>query len=219
MARTAASCASFQWRPGRASAIAASCASQHELVDRALLVGEAAIDRKRARDVGGVIAVLAARVDQQQVAVLQLRVVRVVVQDAGVGAAADDRVIGDARRACGGTRAAVPPSTSYSCTPGRVVCIARCAPRRRSAPRGASPPARSGSCRAACRAAGGRARRNRVGVCMPSLAWPRTCSPSRSRAGRTRDGRPSCDRRVEHCSMSPGRMSSMSPIGNASSAP
>jgi hypothetical protein len=62
-----------------------------------LLGREAAVDRERARDVGGIHAVFATRVDQQQVAVAQRVRVLVVVQDAAVRTAAHDRVIRDVR--------------------------------------------------------------------------------------------------------------------------
>ena len=68
---------------------------QHHLVDRPLPAAVAAADGKRARHVGGVIVELAARVDQQQFAVLHLAAVLAVMQHAGIRPAADDRVIGD----------------------------------------------------------------------------------------------------------------------------
>ena len=68
---------------------------QHHLVDGALLVAIAAIDRIGTRYVRGVVAKFTARVDQQQVPVGQQCVVIAIVQHAGVGTAADDRVIGD----------------------------------------------------------------------------------------------------------------------------
>ena len=70
---------------------------EHHLVDRALRGREAAADGKRAGDVGGVVVVLAARVEQQQVAVAQALIVVAVVHHAGIGAAADDRLIGEVR--------------------------------------------------------------------------------------------------------------------------
>ena len=68
---------------------------QHHLVDGPLPAAVAAADGKRARDVGGVVVELAARVDQEQLAVLHLAAVLAVVQHAGIGPAADDRVVGD----------------------------------------------------------------------------------------------------------------------------
>ena len=72
---------------------------EHDLVDRLLRAGEAAAHRKRARDIRRVALVFAARVDQQELAVLQLPAVLAIVQHAGVGAAGDDRRIGDRLRA------------------------------------------------------------------------------------------------------------------------
>ena len=58
---------------------------EHRVVDLALLVGEPAVDRQRAGDVGGVERVdLDAGVDQDQVAVADLAVVADPVQRAGV---------------------------------------------------------------------------------------------------------------------------------------
>jgi hypothetical protein len=72
--------------------------------------------------------VLAARVEQQQVAVAQPLIVVAVVHDAGVGAAADDRMIGEVRivRA---KLVQISAMTSYSMRPGRTKRMARrCAP-------------------------------------------------------------------------------------------
>ena len=63
---------------------------QHQFVQGALRRAVAAVDRPGAGDVGGVTLELGAGIDQQQVAVAQRRVVGAVVQDAGIGAAADD---------------------------------------------------------------------------------------------------------------------------------
>src|SRR5215831_16603343 len=73
--------------------------TQDDLVDRALRGGEAAVDREGARDVSGVVAPLAAGVDQQEVALLHLPGVLAVVEDARVGARGDNRRIAVARRA------------------------------------------------------------------------------------------------------------------------
>jgi hypothetical protein len=54
---------------------------QHHLVDAALGRGEAAVHREGAGDVGGVIAPLAAGVDEEEVAVLHPPPVLVVVED------------------------------------------------------------------------------------------------------------------------------------------
>ena len=59
-----------------------------------LRAGEAAVHREGAGDVGGVIAPLAARVDEEQVPVLHPPPVLVVVEDAGVGAGGHDGGIG-----------------------------------------------------------------------------------------------------------------------------
>ena len=74
---------------------------EHDLIHVALRAGEAAIDREGPGDVGGVAVELAARVDQQQVAVIEALIVFDVVQHAGVGAAGDDAGVGG-RLAAGG---------------------------------------------------------------------------------------------------------------------
>ncbi len=63
---------------------------QHDLVHILLRGAEFAVDREGARDVGGVAVQLAARVDQQQIAVLEFGVVSHIVQHAGICAARDD---------------------------------------------------------------------------------------------------------------------------------
>ena len=69
---------------------------EHELVDFALLVGELAADGQRAGDVRGVERVaLDARVEQQQVALLDGAVVARPVQDAGVRAGRGDGAVAD----------------------------------------------------------------------------------------------------------------------------
>src|SRR5882672_785627 len=70
---------------------------QHDVVDRTLGRREPAADRKRARDVRGVIIMLAARVEQEQIAVAQRLIVVTVMHDTGIGAAADDGVVGNIR--------------------------------------------------------------------------------------------------------------------------
>src|SRR2546430_6158774 len=67
---------------------------QHYFVDRALLGGEATVDREGAGDVGGIALELATRVHQQQIPVGERLVVLPVVQNAAVTAAAHDRVVG-----------------------------------------------------------------------------------------------------------------------------
>ena len=66
---------------------------QHHVVHRFLRPAEFAVGRKTARDVGGVALVLAARVNQHQIAVLERCVVLNVMQDAGVGAGPDDAAV------------------------------------------------------------------------------------------------------------------------------
>src|SRR5206468_1451441 len=70
--------------------------TQHQIVDRLLPRREAAVDRERARHVGGVLAPFRRGIDQDQIAVLGAAAVDVVVQRRGVGAAAHDRGISDA---------------------------------------------------------------------------------------------------------------------------
>src|SRR5690554_2240266 len=67
---------------------------KHELIDVALWPGETAIDRERASDIGGITVEFAARIDQQEIAVLHATVVLDVMQDAGIGTARDDGWIG-----------------------------------------------------------------------------------------------------------------------------
>ena len=88
---TAASCGSFQWLPGDGLRRRRKIRLEHDLVELALRRAEAAVHGERARDVGRVHVELAARVDEHEVAVDELRVVRAVVQHAGVGAGRDDR--------------------------------------------------------------------------------------------------------------------------------
>ncbi|MPM49423.1 hypothetical protein SDC9_96152 [bioreactor metagenome] len=68
-------------------------AGQHQVVERALRAGEFAIRREGARDVAGIAIQFAARVDQHQLARLHRRLVRAIVQHAGVVARRDDGVI------------------------------------------------------------------------------------------------------------------------------
>src|SRR5688572_18117732 len=70
---------------------------EHDVVQRALLGREPAVDGKGARDVGGIAIHFATRVYQQQVAIPESRVVLAVMQDAAVGATADDRQVGKIR--------------------------------------------------------------------------------------------------------------------------
>ena len=66
---------------------------KHDVIDGPLLRRIAAIDRKRARDVGGVTGIFGTGIDQQQVAIAQHRVVGAIVEDAAIRAAADDRLV------------------------------------------------------------------------------------------------------------------------------
>ncbi len=91
--RTAFSCRSPWVTPGLTISMHASCASSTDLVDGELRRGELAVHRPRARDVGGVPVDLAASVDQNEVAALRAPRVLVIVQDARVDAARDDRVV------------------------------------------------------------------------------------------------------------------------------
>ena len=72
---------------------------QYHLVDRALGAREAAVDGERPRDVGRVVAVLAAGVDEQQIAVVHAPLVLDVVENARVRPRGHDGRIGVARRA------------------------------------------------------------------------------------------------------------------------
>src|SRR2546421_10172090 len=66
---------------------------EHELVDRALRAAKPTIHREGPREVGGVAIELAARVDEEQIAIVERGIVEDVVQHAGVGAAGDDRPV------------------------------------------------------------------------------------------------------------------------------
>src|SRR5882762_7580189 len=72
---------------------------QRAVYEIVLRPAEASVDRKRARDVGRHVAVLAAGVDQQEVAVRHAPRVLDVVQDARVGSRRHDRRVGVARGA------------------------------------------------------------------------------------------------------------------------
>ncbi len=72
---------------------------EHHLVQRLLRRAEAPLHREGAGDVCGVVLVLAAGVDQHQVAGAQRRAVLDVMHDAAVGAAADDAAVGRRARA------------------------------------------------------------------------------------------------------------------------
>ena len=77
--------------------MAADLSLEHDFIDRTLRRREPAAHRKGAGDVRGVVVVLAAGVEQQQVPIAQALIVIAIVHDAGIGAAADDRVIGNVR--------------------------------------------------------------------------------------------------------------------------
>ncbi len=66
----------------------------YHVVDRTLFRAVAAVDGEGTRDVGGVVLVLAAGIDQQQVPRLEGLVVVAVVQHAGIGATSDYWVVG-----------------------------------------------------------------------------------------------------------------------------
>ena len=92
----AAACTSRNLAPGTAAANAGVGGVEHRLVDAALDLGERAVDRQRARDVGGVEGVdLDARVDEHQLARAHLAVVVGPVQRRGVLARRGDRLVAD----------------------------------------------------------------------------------------------------------------------------
>ena len=66
---------------------------QHQFVQGALRCAVAAVDRPGAGDVGGITLELGAGIDQQQVTVAQRCIVGAVMQDAGIGTAADDGLV------------------------------------------------------------------------------------------------------------------------------
>lgn len=67
---------------------------EHQLVDGLLLWRETPADREGAGDVAGIAVDLATGVDQHQVAVLERRVVLLVMQDAAIAPGGDDRTVG-----------------------------------------------------------------------------------------------------------------------------
>ena len=67
---------------------------QHDVVEHFLFRGKPAVDREGAGDIGGVTLVLATGIDQHQIAVVEGRAVLDVVEEAAVGAAADDGAVG-----------------------------------------------------------------------------------------------------------------------------
>src|SRR5262245_9604067 len=71
---------------------------EHELVDLLLRAAEPAVYGNRAREVRGIAIQLAARIDQQEISVREPRAVLAIMQDAGIGAAGDDRRIGGVLR-------------------------------------------------------------------------------------------------------------------------
>ena len=76
--------------------------AEHDLVDFALARREVAVGGNGARDVGGVAGVLAADVHQHDVAILNLGVELVEVQDRGMEAGAHDGRVGFALASAGG---------------------------------------------------------------------------------------------------------------------
>jgi hypothetical protein len=101
MTRRAASWIASYGSPGPGRRDRGELGPQHHLVDRALRGREPPVDRERPGDVRGVVAVLAAGVDQEQVAIDHAPLVLDVVQDARVGPRGHDGRIGVARRALG----------------------------------------------------------------------------------------------------------------------
>lgn len=67
---------------------------QDQFVDRFLLGRKLAVDRPGTSDVAGVAIDLATGVDQHQIAVLEQRVILLVMQDAAVAPGGDDRTVG-----------------------------------------------------------------------------------------------------------------------------
>ncbi len=63
---------------------------QHELVNRALLLGEFSVDGKGSGDIRGVVVVFNAGVDEQKITVVEAGAILGVVQHTGVGAAGND---------------------------------------------------------------------------------------------------------------------------------
>ncbi len=85
--------------PGRTLAMAFDLRLEHQLVNGLLLSRKRPTDRERAGDVAGVVAVLAAGVDEQQIAGFDPAVVLAVVENARVGTGAHDAAISWALRA------------------------------------------------------------------------------------------------------------------------
>jgi hypothetical protein len=102
----------------------ASCAASTTRT-RTLRSVEAAVDGKRARDVGRVTLELAARVDEQQIAVLHQAVVLAIVEDARIGAGGHDRCIRNRLRAVLEEFVRELGSIWYSYWPGRAAAMAR----------------------------------------------------------------------------------------------
>ena len=67
---------------------------QHHLVERPLGLGETTVDGKGSRDVGGIVVVFGAGIDEQQITVAQSIAILGVVQHAGIRATGDDGRIG-----------------------------------------------------------------------------------------------------------------------------
>ena len=108
--RTAAAWASRRRAPGFVAATAARLRRLDDVVELALRRAEAAVGGEGARHVARIAVELAAGVDQAQLARLQRRRARRVVEDAGVRAGGDDRACRPAlRRPSAGTRAAARP--------------------------------------------------------------------------------------------------------------
>ena len=89
----------FSGLPGSHNSHRGFLSGQHHLVEGALLRAEATVDREGARDVSVVVVVQGATgVDQKQIAVVQHRVIRRVMQNTGVIPAGNNRAIGRTSR-------------------------------------------------------------------------------------------------------------------------
>jgi hypothetical protein len=98
---------------------------QHQLVDRLLLRRKLAVDRPGAGDVAGVAVDFATGVDQHQVAVLEQRVILLVMQDAAVAPGRDDRAVGRHLRPALAELVIQLGFQAVFVQPGRLACMAR----------------------------------------------------------------------------------------------
>ncbi len=156
-----------EWAAGAHFGDRRALRGEHNVVQRALCRREAAVDRKRARDVGGVALVFGAGVDQQQIAV-------VAAARCSRGSAARSH----SRRRRRSVRTMAPRRGGGRCAAVRLRSRARScraasrasrasAPRWRSSPPCASRAARRASCTGAGRAGCDRARRTRAARVRP----------------------------------------------------